>query len=356
MSQVKFSGIGISGVVSVVPSVEKRLIDEVGEWGGDTEKIARIGQTLGLDRRRVAAPGVTTLDLCLAGARLLLSKDSGQNNPVDTVLFVTQTPDYNQPCNAALLHGRLGLPKTVAALDVNLGCSGYVYGLWLAFSLVSAGAAQRVLLLAGDTVSRLCHPQDRAVAPLFGDGGSATLVEKRASCGESWFTLGTDGSGYRGLIVPAGGAREPVTGPLEVLQDADGNWRTAANLCMNGAEVFNFSIKEEPASVTSLLAFAQCTVADVDGFVFHQANRYILSNIARRLKIPMEKVPTEVISLYGNQSSASIPVALVHSYGESLCGDGGLKKLVLSGFGVGLSWASALLNMGEMDLCRSIEL
>lgn len=281
--------------------------------------------------------------------RLELSPDG-----IDALLCVTQTPDYAQPCNAAVLHGQLGLGEDCAALDISLGCSGYVYGLWLAHMMVSSGGCQRVLLLAGDTISRITHPRDRAVAPLFGDGGSATLIEYCAEESPAWFSLNTDGSGYDKLIVPAGGFRQPASTETRAdSTDEDGNIRCAENLCMDGAEVFNFSIRVEPASVRDVAQYAGLELESIDHFVFHQANRYILSNIAKRLKLDPAKVPMQTVEQYGNQSSASIPAAICLELDDVL--RKGEKRLLLSGFGVGLSWASAIVHCGSLQACGVVE-
>lgn len=355
MPKSKFSQAQISGIVTCVPPTEKRIDDEVELFGGNAKQIARLKKTIGLDRRRVVDEGVTAADLCCAAAIRLLEKSGLAVGEVDAVIFVTQTPDYPQPCNAAVVHGKLGLPTDCAALDVNLGCSGYVYGLWLAHMMVSVGGCQRVLLLAGDTISRLAHSKDRTVAPIFGDGGSATLVERCAVDSPSWFSLETDGSGYDKLIVPAGGARTPCSAETAIAhEDEAGNLRTAEHLFMDGAEIFNFSIQVEPRAVRELLEYAELEIEGVDHFVFHQANRYILTNIAKRLKIDLEKVPMRTVERYGNQSSASIPSAICGELSELVLG--GSRRLLLSGFGVGLSWASAVVDLTELSVCEIVEL
>lgn len=355
MAKSSFSGVRIGGVVTCVPTFEKCIDDEIDLFGGNEKQIARLKKAIGLDRRRVVGLGMTAVDLCESAATRLLEASGVGADQVDAMIFVTQTPDYLQPCNAAVLHGRLNFPKSCAALDVNLGCSGYVYGLWLAHMMVSAGGCGRVLLLAGDTMSRLVHPKDRSVAPVFGDGGSATLIERSNDGRESWFSLETDGQGFDKLIVPAGGQRAPRTESTGLdVEDEDGNVRSAEHLFMDGAEVFNFSITVEPKAVRDLVEYAGVDLDAVDYFVFHQANRYILSNIAKRLKIDPAKVPMQTVERYGNQSSASIPSAMCGELQEVLCG-GDTQRVLLSGFGVGLSWASAIVSLSALEVCEVIE-
>jgi len=355
MAKSSFKQIQIGGVVTCVPALEKCIDDEVDLFGGNEKQIARLKKTIGLDRRRVVESGTTAADLCEAAARRLLNATSLEPEAIDAVIFVTQTPDYSQPCNAAVLHGRLDLPKSCAALDVNLGCSGYVYGLWLAHMMVSVGGCERVLLLAGDTISRIVNPRDRSVAPLFGDGGSATLIQRSKCESVAWFSLETDGKGFDALIVPAGGQRTPSSAETQVeVTDEGGNVRSAENLFMNGAGIFNFSITEEPKAVRDLVEYAGLDLDAVDYFVFHQSNRYILSNIAKRLKIDLAKVPMRTVERYGNQSSASIPSALCGELQDVLCGAES-QRVLLSGFGVGLSWASVILDMAKLPICEIIE-
>lgn len=355
MARSSFNHVQIRGVVTCVPPTEKCIDDEVELFGGNEKQIARLKKTIGLDRRRVVDGQTTAVDLCRSAAQHLLKASGVTASSIDALIFVTQTPDYPQPCNAAVMHGQLDLPKGCAALDVNLGCSGYVYGLWLAHMMVSAGGCERVLLLAGDTISRLAHPKDRAVAPIFGDGGSASLIERSDVESQSWFSLETDGTGYDKLIVPAGGARTPHSAESAVEQtDEGGNVRTLDHLFMDGAEVFNFSIKVEPAAVRELLEYAELGIESIDHFVFHQANRYILTNIAKRLKIDLAKVPMQTVERYGNQSSASIPSAICGELSDVVTD--GSRRVLLSGFGVGLSWASVILDLAQLSVCEIIEL
>lgn len=353
MPKSSFTSAAVTGIVTCVPRDERRIDDEVELLGGNATQIERIKATIGLDRRRIAPEGVTTLDLCEQAARELLEAAGGNAAPVDSVVFVTQTPDHFQPCNAAVLHGRLGLPEDCAALDVNLGCSGYVYGLWLAHQMIESGGCERVLVLAGDTMSKCINPRDRSVAPLFGDAGSATMVEKRLGT-KSWFALHTDGRGAGTIMIPAGAFRERDNAGAAVEEtDEAGNTRSRRDLRMDGGEVFNFSIRVEPQAVKEICDFSGKPLEAVDAFIFHQANRYIISNIARRLKVPISKAPADTVSKYGNQSSASIPCTICDALSAEL--DSGTKRVVMSGFGVGLSWATCLLEIGPLKVCRVSE-
>lgn len=354
MANAKFKNAKITGIVTVVPQIEKSIDDEIELYGGNVKQIERIKKAIGLDKRRVTDSDTTSVDLCHQAANHLLENLNINRTEIEGLIFVTQTPDHFQPSNAAIMHGRLGLEKHCASFDINLGCSGYVYGLWMAHMMIVSGTCSKVLLLAGDTISKYVNSKDRSTAPLFGDAGSATLIEKTDTEQDAFFSLHTDGTGHEFIKVPAGGFRCPST--LETAKetvDTEGNWRSHNDIYMNGGEVFNFSIKTEPVAITEILQFSQNSIEEIDYVVFHQANKYIISNIAKRLKLSIEKAPCETVSKYGNQSSASIPSTINDALGEKVTS--GKLKLVLSGFGVGLSWASAVVNV-EKIFCPGIQI
>jgi 3-oxoacyl-[acyl-carrier-protein] synthase-3 len=346
MPKAIFESIRIAGLhVCVGPEVRK--LDDLAELcNNEPAQLQRLRKMTGIEQRRVAPVGITTLDLGESAAKALLCELNIAAESIDAILFVTQSPDHWQPCNANLLHGRLGCRKSTAAMDINQGCSGWVYGLYMANCMLTAGGCQRVLMLAGDTVSQSIHPEDRAVLPLFGDACAATVIEKSDSAGRSWFSLHSDGSGHAAISIPAGGYRRPLDESTSIPEtDADGNVRTPANLHMNGLEVFNFTLREEPQAINELLEYSGQCVAEVDYFVFHQASRFILDNLTRKLKLPAAKVAGETLTYYGNQSSASIPAGICEVMEKAQTAQNGSVRLLCSGFGVGLSWASCLLEV-----------
>jgi len=346
MAKAQIKGVRIEGLHTTVGAVEKRIDDELDALGGDVAQLERIKKAIGLEKRRIAAPGSTSLDLGQQAVSRLLSELDVEATDCDALIFVTQTPDYFQPCNAAVLHGKLGMGKGAAAFDVNLGCSGYVYGLYLGHLMVAHGGCSKVMLVAADTISRIVNPRDRTVAPLFGDAGSATLLCASEDSSPAYFALHTDGSGWEAIAQPSGAFREPVTEASQKENtDAEGNTRARTNLHMNGADVFNFSIREEPIAIREILEYAELDAGQVDAFIFHQANRYIIGNIAKRLKIDPAQAPADTVSRYGNQSSASIPGAICDTQAQRLA-EASLQW-VLSGFGVGLSWASAAVQVAR---------
>jgi 3-oxoacyl-[acyl-carrier-protein] synthase-3 len=299
-------------------------------------QLDRIAQTIGLRERRVAAAGVTALDLCEDAARRLLDETAVDASAVDAVVFVTQTPDFPQPNNASVLHARLGLSKGAAAYDLAMGCSGWVYGLHQAAMLCAHGAA-RVLVCAGDTLSRVTDPNDQASDPLFGDAGSAVLIEKTGAPAGMHFVFGTDGAGARTIIIEGGAARAPAG---------------SAALRMDGAEVFNFALREVPPAVASVMKLARWSVDEVDQLVLHQANRFVVSSVARKCGFPAGKVPMDLVEQFGNQSSASIPAAIAHACRDALQTRG--LRLVACGYGVGLSWGAAAFEAGPMVVAPTL--
>jgi 3-oxoacyl-[acyl-carrier-protein] synthase-3 len=342
------SNIRLAGIAVTTGSVVRDYVTDGLAAGIDRAVLERNAKTLGLRQRRVAALGVTALDLCADAAARLLNELGVDATSLDAVIFVTQTPDHPQPNNASLLHGRLGLSKSAAAYDLSMGCSGWVYGLHQAALLCAHGGAARVLLCAGDTLSRLTNPGDRATDPLFGDAGSAVLVEKTGRSAPMHFVLGTDGAGAEAIRVAQGGARQPA-GDLAEQTDADGNRRHAANLCMNGADVFSFTLREIPTAIATVLRQAGWEAAKTDALVLHQANTFILQSLAKKTGYAEAQVPTSAFERYGNQSSASIPAALIEGLGGRL--ESEALRIVGCGYGVGFSWGAFAGEIGPITVC-----
>jgi 3-oxoacyl-[acyl-carrier-protein] synthase-3 len=313
------------------------LAQEFAEWS--TEQIAA---KTGVRERHIAAADECSSDLVAAAANALFASGAASPAEVDYILFCTQSPDYFLPTTACLLQNRLGIPTTAGALDFNLGCSGFVYGLGLARGLLETGQASCVLLLTGETYSKFIHPADKSVRTIFGDAGAATLV--RSGGGSEWgpFVYGTDGTGANNLIVPMGAMREPRSAESAVeVTDEFGNQHSRAHLFMDGPEIFNFTLKRIPAVVSELLARSGKKLEEIDLFVFHQANRYMLDHLRRKMAIPPEKF---VIAMEhcGNTVSSTIPIALKTAVAEGRLKGGDTVMLV--GFGVGYSWGATLVK------------
>jgi 3-oxoacyl-[acyl-carrier-protein] synthase-3 len=303
----------------------------------------KIFEKTGIMVRHIAEPNECASDLAMIAAKNLFERGSCTPGEVDFLILCTQTPDHILPTTACLLQERLGLPRTAGAFDVNLGCSGFVYGLGVAKGLIESAQARNVLLLTADTYSKLIHPQERGVRTLFGDGAAATLVGRSDGDGEEEllgpFLYGTDGRGGRNLIVQAGGFRMPSR------EHAGDPRATSAPgpefLFMDGPEIFTFSLKVVPQLVKDLLQRAGATLDQVDLFVFHQANRFMLEHLRNKLKIAEERF---VVALeeFGNTVSATIPIALAEARRTGQLRSG--QRVMLVGFGVGYSWGGGMMR------------
>jgi len=347
------SNVRLAGLAVTTGSVVRDYVADGVAAGLDRAALERTAKTVGLRERRVAAPGVTALDLCADAAARLLAEMGLDASSIDAVIFVTQTPDHAQPNNASLLHGRLGLSKSAPAYDLAMGCSGWVHGLHQAALLCAHGGAARVLLCAGDTLSRLTNPGDRSADPLFGDAGSATIVEKTGRAAPWHFVLGADGSGAEAIIVKQGGARRPEGSLVERL-DADGNRSHDANLVLNGADVFSFTLREAPSAIEAVMRHAGYAPATADALVLHQANRFIVATLAKKAGFAEERTPMAAFERYGNQSSASLPCVLIDGLGDRL--EAGALKVVACGFGVGLSWGAFAAEIGPIVVAPIVSL
>lgn len=350
----KINGIRIAGIASAVPSLTVGLADSAASAGITHTEAEKIAKMTGVRNRRIALPGMCTSDLAYSAAVKLLDELGWGLRSIDALVVVSQTHDYDAPATACCLQERLHLAKSCAAFDISLGCSGYIYGLWVSSTMMAAGSVRRALLLAGDTLTWVTSPQDRATAFLFGDAATATALERDDAAPPMSFVLGTDGSGKDYLIEPGTGYRNRVTADsLTRRPGRDGVPRSALDVYMDGSEVFAFTLREVPAMIGEVLSLAGWELDQIDAFVPHQANLFMLQHLAKRLKIPAGKM---VVSLdeYGNTSSASIPLALTHRLAYRL--RTGTEKLVLAGFGVGWSWGALALSCGPMAMPGVLEL
>ena len=351
----KIHGARIAAIRAAVPTQKICIEDELEYYGGSLKKAQRAKAMIGIDRRRPAWPGQTASDLCYAAASSLLADHPDVKENIDALIFVSQSPDYPLPATACILQERLGLPQTCAAFDVNQGCAGFVYGLWLASSLASSGC-KNVLILAGDAPIWPRDASNRIIAPIFGDGGGAALVSASDSGPEITFSIGRDGSGHDVLIMPAGCTRLPFSWEnnddnlalIEKFTDASGaSWRLY-DIYMNGKKVFEFTMRVVPDHIKEFLQQTSTSVDNIDYFMLHQANRQIVGEIAKKAGLPPEKTPSESFSKFGNLSSTSIPAAICDLFGEK--GSTRNATMLLCGYGVGLSWASCLWHSENCDV------
>lgn len=309
-------------------------------------KIDDLTRLTGVTERHIAAKDETAADLALKASEKLFSEHRIDRSKIDFILFNTQWSDYITPATACVLQHRLGLQKNTGALDISQGCTGYIYGLSLAKGLIESRSANQVLLLTSDTITRSVHPMDKSNQAIFGDGAAATLIsatsgDYTAPIGNCIF--GTDGSGYQEIIIRNGGARFPIPEyPSEDYEDSFGNIRNDACFYMNGAAIFSFSTRILPEVLSRTLSTNQLNADDIDFFIFHQANRIILETLFKKNKIPPEKTIIH-LDKCGNTVSSTIPIAIYHALKEGKVKKG--DRILLAGFGVGLSWAGTVIEL-----------
>ena len=344
MSVSHFRHVKVVGMKTVIPEHYIDIDDELQYFDNNPKKLARQKKMIGYGRRYIADERTTAVDLACHAAQSLMCEKNILRKDIDILLFVNQKPDYIEPCDACIAHGRLGLPQTVAAQQINLGCSGYVYALWTAHCMIECGAAKKCLLLAGDVQGMAVDQTNRKSAPVFGDAASATVIEYSENEVKASFVLGTDGLGWNKIVMPFGGARLPFKNDIVDLQwvDESGNKWNSHEGIMKGEDVFAFTMDVAPQLIRDTLESSGWGEADVDLFSIHQANKQILEMIITKAGIPIEKTPTDVFSKYANNSTNSVVTVLCDQVGRSL------GKTILASFGIGLSWAGAALDLSGM--------
>jgi 3-oxoacyl-[acyl-carrier-protein] synthase III len=347
MAFFSLSNVAFKGLACAVPSQKISNREYAFHSAKENEQFI---QTTGIEYRRVSLPNTTASDLCLEPAQKLLEKLNWQKEEITVLIFLSQTPDYKIPCTATILQHKLGLSKSCLAFDVNLGCSGYVYGLSIIGSLLKLTRGKG-LLLVGDVSSSCVNEKDKTTAPLFSDAGSATALQYEENASEMYFNLQSDGSGYDAIIMNDGGSRSPINDNSFVLDEA--TQRRPVDMLLDGIKVFNFSRKEVAPNVEALLQHYSIDHHSVDYYLFHQANLFMNESIRNKMKIPAEKVPYSIKD-YGNTSSASIPVTMVHVLKDVI--QKNKLRLLLSGFGVGLSWGSGYLEVDSPVVLPMIEI
>jgi 3-oxoacyl-[acyl-carrier-protein] synthase-3 len=332
MTKAVIGGMVVRGIVACVP--EKQVSNERDYPWFEPGEIRKITAMAGIKSRRMADPNVCTSDLCTAAGQALLQRLDWEPASVDALVLVTQTPDYVMPSTSCIIQHRLGIPETCAAFDVGLGCSAYVYGVWLANTLIASGGCRRVLLMTGETPSKLVDPHDRTTALLFGDAGSATAFEKSDEADtQACYVMMTDGSGANDLIVPGGMFRDRIP------QDPSKYW-----LHMDGVHIFEFTRNRVPPLIRELFEMSGKGPQDYAYFVFHQANEYLIKFLAGKAGLNLSQVPFS-IGQFGNTGAASVPLTL--ALAGAPAGVSGDYNVMLLGFGVGLSWGGVSMRVPQ---------
>lgn len=334
MANALFKNIKITGIAATVPRSIVNNFDAHPELSHEEkEKTIKLS---GILEYRKTDEKTCTSDLCQKSAETLLTGLNLNPQTIDALLFVSQTPDYRMPATACLLQDKLHCTKNTIAFDINLGCSGFIYGMYIACSFIEGGNLNKVLLLCGDTQTKLGYEKDKNVNFILGDAGTATLIESTKHPSPINISLMTDGSRYNKLIVPAAGFRHPTNDSTrKIMQQPDGSMRSLEHLFMDGMEIFTFSINDVVQTIKNFLDKNKLDINIIDYLILHQANKFMTDKIARKLGFPLNKVPYS-LDFYGNTASASIPLTIAKHFAQIKPQIA--KRCLLSGFGVGLSW------------------
>jgi 3-oxoacyl-[acyl-carrier-protein] synthase-3 len=352
MSVLTVNNVSLKGVAACVPADVYYNLDYTHITRDERELFIK---TTGIKERRVAKAGMSTSDLCFEPAKQLIEKLNWNKEDIDIVIMVTQSPDYFIPGSAVILQHRLGLKKSCLAFDINLGCSGYVYGLYVLSNLISSGQLKKGLLLAGDKSTVSTAFTDKSSFPLFGDAGSATALEFVENSEVMSFNLGSDGSGKDAINIEHGGSRNGIQkDTFDLIEIEPGIAREKRHLKLDGIEIFNFALREVAPNINELYAKSNQTITNTDFFIFHQANKLINESVRKKLKITDVSKVLYSLEKYGNTSSASIPLTMITEASEVLSSRN--NNLCLCGFGVGFSWGTALINAKPFVCLPLIEL
>ena len=352
--KLTFKNKKISGILTILPRQESRFDDELGNYNFPPEKSMRLKKIMGYDRHRLVDDNTCVSDLVAFGLQYLFDEGFVRRDEIDAMILVTQTPDYLMPPTTSVVHGRLGMKQDMICLDINQGCAGFLAGLVEAFFLLEQESIRKVAVVNADILSRKTSRHDRNSFPLIGDAAAVTIVERDNSPAIIYANWKVDGSRSSALMVPAGGMKRPSSLETAVLTDTgDGNLRSLDHLVMDGTGVFNFVQTEVPVMIEQLLAEAGVAVSEIDYYMFHQPNRFMIEKLADRLAIPYERMPGNIVEKFGNASGVTIPTNLTYNLGPNLLHQ--TYKICLAGFGTGLTWGSMIMNIGRLSFCQTVD-
>lgn len=344
----------ISGILTILPKKAVKFEDEMANYSFSPAKCMKLKLAMGYNEHRIAEPGQCSSDFCLHGLQYLFENELLKKEDIDALLFVSQSADYYMPPTSNIIHGHFGLKQDCLCMDINQGCAGFELGLIQSFLLLEQPAIKKVVLMNADVLSPKVSDQDRNSKPLIGDAAAITIVEKCESENPIFANIKMDGTGAMVLNIPAGGFRMPSSSETAVMeQDSAGNFRSKNNLVMQGDEVFNFVQREVPPMIEHLYEQSGVDRNDVDWYMFHQPNKFMLHKLADKLRIPHEKMPANIVENFGNASGVTVPTCISYNLGDQLVD--GTMKICMAGFGVGLTWSSIMMDAGRMTFNRIIE-
>ena len=344
----------VSGILTILPKKAVKFEDEMANYSFSPAKCMKLKLAMGYNEHRIAEPGQCSSDFCKFGLQYLFDNGLLKKEEIDALLFVSQSADYYMPPTSNIIHGHFGLKQDCLCMDINQGCAGFELGLIQAFMMLEQPSINKVVLMNADVLSSKVSDQDRNSKPLIGDAASITIVEKCEDEDPIQANIKMDGTGAMVLNIPAGGFRMPSTPETAVMeQDAAGNFRSKDNLVMQGDEVFNFVQREVPPMIEHLFEQSNVDRNDVDWYLFHQPNKFMLHKLADKLGIPHDKMPANIVENFGNASGVTVPTCICYNLGDQLVK--GKMRLCLAGFGVGLTWSSIMMNIEGLSFCKMIE-
>ncbi len=344
----------ISGILAVVPKEVSYFDDEMGNYEFPIETSIKLKQTMGYHAHRVFSGPEVVSDLATNALKHLFDEGLLEKDEIDALILVTETPDHHLPPTSNIIQGNLDLKEDIICLDINQGCAGFEIGLIQAFMMLEQEEIKQVVLLNAEMLSRRVSKKDRNSYPLIGDALTVTIVENSEIPCEIFANVKMDGKGAYAIQIPAGGLRMPCSEETSVFyKDSFGNYRSAENLVMKGDEVFMFVQKKVPGLITEILEYSGKDIDNIECFTFHQPNKFMLNKLASKLKIPKEKMPSNIVENFGNSSGATVPLNMVYNLGDKLKNE--TLCLCMAGFGVGLVWSSIVMEVGPLKFCELME-
>lgn len=344
----------ISGILTILPKKAVKFEDEMANYSFSPAKCMKLKLAMGYNEHRIAEPGQCSSDFCKFGLQYLFDNGMLKKEEIDALLFVSQSTDYYMPPTSNLIHGHFGLKQDCLCMDINQGCAGFELGLIQAFMMLDQSAIKKVVLMNADVLSSKVSDRDRNSKPLIGDAASITIVERSEEENPIYANIKMDGTGAMVLNIPAGGFRLPSSPETAIMeQDVAGNFRSKNDLVMQGDEVFNFVQREVPPMIEHLFEQSGVDRNDVDWYMFHQPNKFMLHKLADKLEIPHEKMPANIVENFGNASGVTVPTCISYNLGDQLVN--GRMRLCLAGFGVGLTWSSIMIYVDNLQFNKIIE-
>ena len=352
---LQFKNKRISSIISVIPANEVNFMDEIGNYSFTETQMKKLKKVMGFDKRRVSLHGETVSDYAIKGISTLIEEGVIKENEIGAIVVTTTSPDYFIPPTSNVIQGHFHFDMDTICIDTSQGCCGFVVGLVESFMLLDSMKNKKVLLITGDMLSHKVSRRDRASRPITGDGVAISVIENSLNTGDIYASIKNNGKAAFSVYIPAGGSKIPITEETGIeREDEFGNWRNLQQLCMQGDLVFNFIINDTPVMIEELMTEAKEIKENVDYFICHQSSVFTLKKLREHLGVSKEKLPNGIVPIYGNSSSATIPVTLTHHFSD-MFKDKNINRIMFAAFGTGLSLGAVLMDVPKFDYCEFIE-